>query len=519
MMGRRWRDRIANGVQSGFALLLIGGLASALGCSREEAPTAQAPAAPATPAAPAAPPAPAAQPTQVASDDLKNLVAPIALYPDPVLELTLQGSTQPGQVALAVRFLDRYAKDSSLKPDESWDTAIIGLLNYPRVLGMMNDSLEWTTSVGEAVAYQTDDVQQAVQELRWSAYNLGILASNEWQDVVVNGGVVAILPAQREQVSIPEYDGAALVQATEPAAPAAAPAAAGAPAPAPAAPAGGFAEPMQAAAPVAAVPVSYGQPQSSFWSNAAIFAGGAAVGGLLGYIIGDSGDDDDDDDDHYYGGYPGWNQWDDDWDNRPWSGGHNNVNIEGNTIIRPARPGTSLRPSRPITRPVDRPGVGRPGQARPGQARPNLPAPVVGKPGSGFAGRPSTRPAARPARPGPAGVAPARPPVRRDTREVSVPRPANARPVAKQPAAPSRPTAKPARAPERGGELGKLDSAPKTRQASARGQTSRAKAKPAASAQAKRPSKQSSALKRPSSGGSSKRAASQGSRGKKSRKR
>ena len=456
------RSKISAGACTTLGAVVIAGLLASSGCSRET----QTPVAPAAPAPAVAEPveAPSAE-VRVASDDTKAMVAPIALYPDPILELVLQGAAQPGQVVLAVRFLDAHAKNASLAPDAAWDTAVIGLLNYPRVLGMMNDSLDWTTDLGESAASDLEGVQLAVQELRWSAYNTGILTSNEWQDVIVNGGVVAILPAKRDQLSIPEYDGAALLEAATPAAEAAPPPEGGfAPAPAQA-PASAVA---YASAP-AAVPVSYGAPQSSFWSNAAIFAGGAALGGLVGYWIGD----DDDDDDHHHG--RGWNRWDDDWDRRPWRGGHNKIKIDGDVIINPARPGVGLRPNRPITRPAVV-GGGRPG--RPGRSV--LPAPVVGKnkvPGR----RPAARPATRPTRP--VGIAPARPDVRpaRPGREVKMPRPAEAKarpaPARRDVARVERPLAKPARAPEHRAGLSPDRSNPQVQRDRARGHASRQHAK------------------------------------------
>ena len=71
-------------------------------------------------------------------------MAPVALYPDPILALVLQASTLPLQVVQAERFLDRRAKDSSLQPDPDWDKSIIGLLNYPRQVQSMAEYIDWT---------------------------------------------------------------------------------------------------------------------------------------------------------------------------------------------------------------------------------------------------------------------------------------------------------------------------------------------------------------------------------------
>ncbi len=562
-----WLQRAA---RHALVLSLIAALTGAQACSRESAPPAPrsppspAPAEPAAAAAPEPESPGVPEEVLVASDDVKGLVAPIALYPDPLLELVLQTAVQPAQVVLAARFLEQRARDASLQPSDDWDTAIVGLLNTPDVLTSMNENLDWTSELGQSVANDLDEVQLAVQELRWSAYNTGALRSNEWQEVIVTGDVLAIMPAQREQVAVPQYDGAALLEAStsERSRPAPAlPEDSGGLAPAAPAPAGSYGY-------TAAVPVTYAAPQPSFWSTAAVFAGGAALGGLLGYAIGDDDDDDDDD-------WNGWG-WDDDWDHRPWRGdrwrgGHNDIDIGNVNIIRPARPGVGLRPNRPINRPggwggYDRPDrPGRPGLGhRPG--RPGLTKPVIGEGGSlgrpGGGGRPaldrpgrpgrpearpSTRPAgfrpgeagrpsARPARPRPPGIAPARPTKRpaRATREVKLPRPAQvaARPTdrpgvaggarpARRPTREARSAESAARRPDRGGAFGRMESRPRVARDRARGQQSRQTARqdrPRPQARAAKASRERPAMRKQRGGGGGEHKR-QASRGKKSRKR
>ena len=277
-----------------------------------------------------------------AAEDLPSLVAPVALYPDPVLALILQASTQPLQVVQAERFLEKRKKDPKLTPDPEWDKSILGLLNYPNLIGQMNEYVDWTEALGDAVVDQLDDVQGAIQDIRWGAYNTGILVSSKQQKVVAEEDIIRILPADPKTVSIPKYDPEALLAAIEPpevvedelpiaapakaaapAAPAAeqaaspaAPATATAPAaaPAPAAEAVYAEAPAYAPAPYAGPPmVSYAEPQTSFWGSAATFAGGAVVGGLLGYALSDDDGD---------------NGWFDDDD-----GGGRNVNIEDSTVV------------------------------------------------------------------------------------------------------------------------------------------------------------------------------------------
>jgi hypothetical protein len=269
----------------------------------------------------------------LSGEEIDALTSRIALYPDPLLELTLQGATFPLQAVQAVRFLDKHAKDPGLEPDPAWDESILGLLNYPVVLEAMNDDLDWTEALGNAVLAQLDDVQASIQQFRSQLYAGGVLKSDEKQRVIVSNEVIAILPADAEIIYVPHYDAASAApgetaeaasevseeMALEPAAGAepvevaeagaAADAQEAAPAPATA--------PGQTAA-TTAQPVVYSDPYPSYWSTAATFLGGAAIGGLIGYAIADDDDDCCDFDD-------------DDWD-----GGNNwskNVNIEDSNII------------------------------------------------------------------------------------------------------------------------------------------------------------------------------------------
>ena len=274
----------------------------------------------------------------LAPEQLDILVAPIALYPDPLLVLVLQGSTFPVDVVAARRFLGKLPEQPELQPDPDWDTSVIGLLNYPEVVARMDDELDWTSALGEAVLNQLDDVQGSIQQVRLQAYMAGMLATNEQQVVTGSPDLIIVLPADETQIFVPTYDPAAVLTAAPvplapveaageaPAEPGSAEAAAEMPAEpesveavaeAPVEPAPEtYIQPAMAPAtyqgpaplpPVyAAAPpvVQYSDPSPSFWTGAATFAGGAAIGGLLGYVIGDDDDDDNDWD---------WNN-NDDWD-------------------------------------------------------------------------------------------------------------------------------------------------------------------------------------------------------------
>ncbi|MGA2436405.1 MAG: DUF3300 domain-containing protein, partial [Bryobacteraceae bacterium] len=98
-------------------------------------------------------------------DQLDNLAAPVALYPDPLLAQVLLAATFPDQIDEAARFVranpDPYAIDS-----QYWDVSVKAVAHYPTVLYMMADKLDWTTALGQAYANQSADVMASVQRLR-----------------------------------------------------------------------------------------------------------------------------------------------------------------------------------------------------------------------------------------------------------------------------------------------------------------------------------------------------------------
>jgi hypothetical protein len=265
-------------------------------------------------------------------EEIDALTARIALYPDPLLELTLQAAAFPLQVVQASRFLEKHAQDPTLEPDPEWDESVLGLLNYPVVLEAMNSDLDWTEGLGNAVLTQLDDVQESIQQFRSQLYAGGALKSDDKQRVIVSNDVIAILPADAEIIYVPQYDAAAYSPAAEPAQAedetsaesdaAAAQTEADASAEYQTAAAGTEAAPVYSSQPVyaAAPPVVYSDPYPSFWSSAATFLGGAAIGGLIGYAIADDDDDDccDFDDDDWDGGGNNWSK---------------DINIEDSNIV------------------------------------------------------------------------------------------------------------------------------------------------------------------------------------------
>jgi len=138
--------------------------------------------------------------------ELEELIAPIALYPDDVLGIVLPASTFPLEIVQAARFLDALETDPSLEPDPDWDASVVALLNYPEIVRMMNDDLEWTWSLGEAVLTDETAVLAAAQTFRNRALLAGNLVSDDKQVVSEYDGVVEIVPADPEVVYIPVYE-------------------------------------------------------------------------------------------------------------------------------------------------------------------------------------------------------------------------------------------------------------------------------------------------------------------------
>jgi len=138
--------------------------------------------------------------------ELQELVGPIALYPDDLLAIVLPASTYPLQLVQAQRFLEDLEEDPSLKPDENWDDSVIALLNYPEVVALLNEDLDWTWRLGEAVVAQQADVVGAVESFRDRAYAAGNLKSDTHQTVARSDGTIEISPVEDDVIYVPYYE-------------------------------------------------------------------------------------------------------------------------------------------------------------------------------------------------------------------------------------------------------------------------------------------------------------------------
>jgi len=123
-------------------------------------------------------------------EELEQLVAPIALYPDSVIAQILMASTYPLEVVQADRWMSQNKEltgnalaDAVEK--ENWDPSVKSLVNFPQVLTMMSEKLDWTNNLGDAFLAQQKAVMDAIQRLRKKAKETGNLESNEQQKIIV----------------------------------------------------------------------------------------------------------------------------------------------------------------------------------------------------------------------------------------------------------------------------------------------------------------------------------------------
>jgi hypothetical protein len=160
-------------------------------------------------AAPAGAPAPPY--TQQTAEQLQQLVAPIALYPDSLVAQILAASTFPEQVVEADRWVqahpDLKGEDLGKAVDQQpWDPSVKALAAFPSVLGNMDKNLSWTSSLGDAYYNQQQDVMDAVQVMRRKAREAGNLKSTPQQTVTEQDSAIDIEPADPDEVYIPAYD-------------------------------------------------------------------------------------------------------------------------------------------------------------------------------------------------------------------------------------------------------------------------------------------------------------------------
>ena len=139
-----------------------------------------------------------------APEQLDNLLAPIALYPDPLLAQVLTAATFPDDIQNAGLWVRLHNPDSI--DYQPWDVSVKAVAHYPTVLSMLNDRLDWTTALGQAYVNQSTDIMMSVQRLRNMAHSQGNLVTTPQQQVVVDRGYIQIVPAQPRVIFVPAYD-------------------------------------------------------------------------------------------------------------------------------------------------------------------------------------------------------------------------------------------------------------------------------------------------------------------------
>jgi Protein of unknown function (DUF3300) len=154
---------------------------------------------------------PAPQAAQQSPEQLQQLVAPIALYPDALVAQILAASTYPAEVVEADRWMQQHSslKGKKLADDvnkQSWDPSVKALAQFPSVLANMDKNLSWTSSLGEAYMNQSQDVMNAVQVMRARAESAGDLKSTPQEKVTTQGQTVVIEPVNPDVVYVPQYD-------------------------------------------------------------------------------------------------------------------------------------------------------------------------------------------------------------------------------------------------------------------------------------------------------------------------
>jgi hypothetical protein len=216
------------------------------------------------------------QPPVFKAEELEQILAPVALYPDSLLTQILMAATYPLEIVNA----DRWTKQNKDKKGDAlakaleaqpWDPSVKSLVNFPQVLAMMSEKLDWTQKVGDAFLAQQKDVMGTIQKLRHKAQESGNLKTTKEQVVKVEQEVIIIESASPQVVYVPSYNPTVVYGAW----------------------------------PYAAYPpYSYAYPGYP-WGAGLAFAGGVAVGAAWGYA----------------------------WGHSNWHGGDVDVNVNRNTNI------------------------------------------------------------------------------------------------------------------------------------------------------------------------------------------
>ena len=151
------------------------------------------------------------QAAQQSPDQLQQLVAPIALYPDKLIAQILQASTFPSQIVEAKQSMDKHKEVTGEKlakevDKQHWDPSVKALTQFPAVLANMNQNLAWTSELGDVYVNQQQDLSNAIQTMRQRAKKAGNLNTTSQETVTNKGSTIVIEPAAPDVVYVPQYD-------------------------------------------------------------------------------------------------------------------------------------------------------------------------------------------------------------------------------------------------------------------------------------------------------------------------
>src|SRR5262245_9358174 len=191
-MTERNRSRLATFSVRGIACIVVFAFASAVAFAQTA-------------------PAPAAGGPTFKQEELDQMLAPIALYPDALLAQVLMASTYPLEIVSAARWVQANPKVTGKALEDAmqkqtWDPSVKPLAAFPTALQMMNEKIEWTQQLGDAFRAQRAYVMASAQALRQKAYAHGNLKSTEQQKVVVEKQTIIIQPASTTVVYVPVYN-------------------------------------------------------------------------------------------------------------------------------------------------------------------------------------------------------------------------------------------------------------------------------------------------------------------------
>jgi hypothetical protein len=152
-----------------------------------------------------------AQALQQSPQQLQQLVAPIALYPDRLVAQILAAASYPDQIVEAENWLEKHKNLTGEKlgkevNKQHWDASVKALTQFPAVLANMSQNLAWTSELGDAYVNQQQALNQALQTMRQKAKQAGNLKTTPQENVTTQGQTIVIQPAAPDVVYVPQYD-------------------------------------------------------------------------------------------------------------------------------------------------------------------------------------------------------------------------------------------------------------------------------------------------------------------------